>query len=168
MSQTIIFYIFAILAVAGSIIVVSHKNPVTSAISLVLTLFSTAVLFVLLNAHFIAAIQVLVYAGAIMVLFLFTVMFLNIRESDLSFDTQNIPKKLTFLFIFVVVIGLFASKLFLHTKLFSKLDNPQSFGTVKEVGKLLFTKYLLPFELTSILIVVAIVGVVVIAKVRSS
>ena len=60
MSQTIIFYIFATLAVTGSIVVVSHKNPVTSAISLVLTLFSTAVLFVLLNAHFVAAIQILV------------------------------------------------------------------------------------------------------------
>lgn len=168
MSQTIIFYIFATLALAGSIIVVSHKNPVTSAISLVLTLFSTAVLYVLLNAHFVAAVQILVYAGAIMILFLFTVMFLNIREKELSFDTQNIPKKITFLFIFIVIIGFFASKLFLASKSFKQLENPESFGTVQVVGKVLFTEYLLPFELTSILILVAIIGVVVIAKVRSN
>ena len=148
--------------------VVSNKNPVISAISLVLTLFSTAVLFILLNAHFAAAIQVLVYAGAIMVLFLFTVMFLNIKDDELRFDALNIPRRLTFLFIFIIVIGYSASKLFITSKSFSKLSDPENFGTVKEVGTILFTDYLLPFELTSILIVVAIVGVVVIAKVRKA
>lgn len=168
LSQNIIFYIFSILSIAGAIMVVTNKNPVISAISLVLTLFSTAVLFILLNAHFAAAIQVLVYAGAIMVLFLFTVMFLNIKDDELRFDALNIPRKLTFLFIFIITTGYFASKLFITTNSFSKLDDPHSFGTVKEVGTLLFTDYLLPFELTSILIVVAIVGVVVIAKVRKA
>ena len=92
--------------------VVSHKNPVSSAISLVLTLFSTAVLFVLLHAHFIAAIQILIYAGAIMVLFLFTVMFLNIRDSDLRFDSMNIPKRMMFLFLFLVAVGFFCLEAF--------------------------------------------------------
>lgn len=146
--------------------VVSSKNPVISAVSLVLTLFCTAVLYVLLNAHFAAAIQVLVYAGAIMVLFLFTVMFLNIKEEDLRFDTLNIPRKLTFLFITVVITGYLAAKLFVNSKAFLEVGEPEKFGTVSEVGKMLFTDYLLPFELTSILIVVAIVGVVVIAKAR--
>lgn len=146
--------------------VVSSKNPVISAVSLVLTLFSTAVLYVLLNAHFAAAIQVLVYAGAIMVPFLFTVMFLNIKDEDLKFDTLNIPRKITFLFITVAITGYLASKLFVVSRSFVEIEAPEKYGTVGEVGKILFTDYLLPFELTSILIVVAIIGVVVIAKAR--
>ena len=149
--------------------VVSHKNPVTSAISLVLTLFSTAVLFVLLHAHFIAAIQILIYAGAIMVLFLFTVMFLNIRDSELRFDSMNIPKRMTFLFLFVTVVGLLASRLFFSSPVvFPELADPENFGTVAHTGRSLFSDYLLAFELTSVLVVIAMVGVLVIAKVRES
>lgn len=149
--------------------VVSHKNPVSSAVSLVLTLFSTAVLFVLLHAHFIAAIQILIYAGAIMVLFLFTVMFLNIRDSELRFDSMNIPKRMTFLFLFIVVVGFFASKLFSSSPVvFPKLEGPENFGTVAEVGRSLFNDYLLVFELTSVLVVIAMVGVLVISKGRES
>ncbi len=149
--------------------VVSHKNPVSSAISLVLTLFSTAALFVLLHAHFIAAIQILIYAGAIMVLFLFTVMFLNIRDSELRFDSMNIPKRMTFLFLFIAVVGFFASKLFLSSPVvFPKLGDPENFGTVAEVGRYLFSDYLLAFELASVLVVIAMVGVLVIAKGKES
>ena len=149
--------------------VVSHKNPVTSAISLVLTLFSTAVLFVLLHAHFIAAIQILIYAGAIMVLFLFTVMFLNIRDSELRFDSMNIPKRVTFLFLFIAVAGLSASRLFFSSPVvFPELVDPENFGTVAHAGRSLFSDYLLAFELASVLVVIAMVGVLVIAKVRES
>ena len=149
--------------------VVSHKNPVTSAISLVLTLFSTAALFVLLHAHFIAAIQILIYAGAIMVLFLFTVMFLNIRDSELRFDSMNIPKRMTFLFLFITVVGLLASRFFFSSPVvFPELADPENFGTVAHTGRSLFSDYLLAFELTSVLVVVAMVGVLVIAKVRES
>jgi len=169
LSYTILFYIFSTLAVLGAVMVVSHKNPVLSAISLVLTLFSTAVLFVLLHAHFIAAIQILIYAGAIMVLFLFTVMFLNIREKEFRFDSINIQKRMTFLFIFLVVVGLLASRLFSSSPVvFSKLKDPENFGTVAEVGRSLLSDYLLAFELASVLVVVAMVGVVIIAKGRES
>ncbi len=169
MSHTVIFYIFSTLAVLGAIMVVSHKNPVSSAISLVLTLFSTAVLFVLLHAHFIAAIQILIYAGAIMVLFLFTVMFLNIRDSELRFDSMNIPKRMTFLFLFIAVVGFFASKLFSSSPVaFPELRDPENFGTVADVGRSLFSDYLLAFELTSVLVVIAMVGVLVIAKGKES
>ncbi len=149
--------------------VVSSRNPVSSAVSLVLTLFSTAVLFVLLHAHFIAAIQILIYAGAIMVLFLFTVMFLNIRESEFRFDSMNIPKRTTFLLLFVAATGFLASKLFLSSPIrFPKLEDPGNFGTVADVGRSLFIDYLLAFELASVLVVVAMVGVLVIAKGRES
>lgn len=149
--------------------VVSHKNPVTSAVSLVLTLFSTAVLFVLLHAHFIAAIQILIYAGAIMVLFLFTIMFLNIRDSELRFDSMNIPKRMTFLFLFIAAAGFLASRLFFSSPVaFPELADPENFGTVAHTGMSLFSDYLLAFELTSVLVVIAMVGVLVIAKMRES
>ena len=162
MGEALFFYIFAALTVIGSIIVVSHKNPVASAISMVLTFFFTAVLFILLRAQFIAAIQVLVYAGAIIVLFLFTVMFLNIKEDALQFDSKDITKKVTFLIIIIAVVGYFASKLTIN--MVPKTQISENFGTVESVGRVLFTDYLLPFELTSVLIVAAIIGVVSIAR----
>lgn len=147
---------------------VFNRNPVGSVLSLVLTLFSTAVLFILLLAHFVAAIQILIYAGAIMVLFLFTVMFLNLREDALRFDSQGIPIKLGALIAILAVSGYFISAGF--KKAFSSgvaASSPEGFGTVEGVGELLFSDYLLPFELTSVLIVVAILGVVAIAKGRA-
>ena len=163
--ESLLFYIFAAAALAGAIVVVSNKNPVAGALALVLTLFSTAVLFVLLLAHFVAAIQVLVYAGAIMVLFLFTVMFLNLREESLRFDAQNITLKLVILFVVLIIFGFLAGigfKKGLSSVQAVAIEG--NFGTVQGVGEMLFKDYLLPFELTSVLIVVAILGVVVIAK----
>lgn len=154
---------------ASALLVVIHKNPVSSAVSLVLTLFSTAVLFVLLSAHFIAAIQILVYAGAIMVLFLFTVMFLNLKPGALNFDSKNMAFKGSLLLAGLFFVGYFA--ILAYSRTFpegSTAALPEGFGTVEGVGKTLFTDYLLPFELTSVLILAAIIGVVAIAKRRES
>jgi len=167
--ETVLFYLFAALAVAGALLVVIHKNPVSSAVSLVLTLFSTAVLFVLLSAHFIAAIQILVYAGAIMVLFLFTVMFLNLKPGALNFDSKNMAFKGSLLLAGLFFVGYFS--ILAYSRTFpegSAAALPEGFGTVEGVGKTLFTDYLLPFELTSVLILAAIIGVVAIAKRRES
>ena len=167
--ETVLFYLFAVLAVASALLVVIHKNPVSSAVSLVLTLFSTAVLFVLLSAHFIAAIQILVYAGAIMVLFLFTVMFLNLKPGALNFDSKNMAFKGSLLLAGLFFVGYFA--ILAYSRTFpegSTAALPEGFGTVEGVGKTLFTDYLLPFELTSVLILAAIIGVVAIAKRREN
>jgi NADH-quinone oxidoreductase subunit J len=168
--ETVVFYMFAALSVAGALLVITHKNPVSSAVSLVLTLFSTAVLFVLLLAHFVSAIQILVYAGAIMVLFLFTVMFLNLRPEALRFDAGNMAFKVSVFLVVLLFTGYFASMAF--NEAFSgqgaSAAPPEGFGTVEGVGRLLFNDYLLPFELTSVLIVAAIIGVVAIAKRRES
>lgn len=168
--ETVVFYVFAVLALAGALMVVTFKNPVSSALSLVLTLFSTAVLFVLLLAHFIAVIQILVYAGAIMVLFLFTVMFLNLKPEALKFESKHLHFKVSALLAVLLLVGYFASLGFKKGLLLSNISasNMDGFGTVEGVGKTLFTDYLLPFELTSILILVAIIGVVVIAKKRAN
>ncbi len=167
--ESFIFYLFAVVSIASALLVVSHRNPVVSALSLVLTLFSTAVLFILLLAHFIAVIQVLIYAGAIMVLFIFTVMFLNLRDDALSFDAQGMKLKLATLFVILLIVGYFSHLGFKKgVLLLSQNKNliPENFGTAEAVAEVLFRDYLLPFELTSILIVVAILGVVVIAKRR--
>lgn len=163
--ESVLFYVFAAASLVGALLVVLHRNPVASVISLVLTLFSTAVLFVFLLAHFVAAIQVLVYAGAIMVLFLFAVMFLNLREEALRFDAQNVPIKLGILVIILAAFGYLASMGFKKGLfLIHAASLGEGFGSVEGVGRVLFKDYLLPFELTSVLIVVAILGVVAIAK----
>ena len=164
--EIIVFYVFAALAVAGAIIVITHSNPVFSAISLVLTLFSSAVLFILLKAEFVAVIQVLVYAGAIMILFLFTVMFLNIRPEAFKFESKHMKFKVSLFLVLLLFTGYFAS---LGFSMGIKRNYTESveFGTAQGVGELLFTEYLLPFELTSVLIVAAIIGVVAIAKRRA-
>jgi len=168
--ETVVFYVFAALALTGALLVISFKNPVSSALSLVLTLFSTAVLFVLLLAHFIAVIQILVYAGAIMILFLFTVMFLNLKPEALNFESKNLPFKISVLLVVLLFVGYFASLGFKKGLSLSNISTSDmdGFGTVEGVGTTLFTDYLLPFELTSVLILVAIIGVVAIAKKRAS
>ena len=164
------FYVFAALALAGGLMVITFRNPVSSALSLVLTLFATAVLFVLLLAEFIAAVQILVYAGAIMILFLFTVMFLNLKPDALKFESKNLGFKVSILMVILLFVGYFASLGFKKGILERDLgvSEMEGFGSIQGVGTTLFTEYLLPFELTSVLILVAIIGVVIIAKKRAS
>ena len=168
--ETVVFYVFAALALAGALMVITFKNPVSSALSLVLTLFATAVLFVLLLGHFVAVIQVLVYAGAIMILFLFTVMFLNLKPGSLEFESKHLGFKVSTLLVILLFVAYFGSQAFKKgvALINGSSVNTEIFGTVQGVGMSLFTDYLLPFELTSVLIIAAIIGVVAIAKKRTS
>ena len=162
MTEAIIFYLFGSLALVGAFFMVVRRNPVSSAVSLVLTLFSVAVLFLTLQASLVAILQIMVYAGAIMVLFLFVIMLLNLSDDSLQQIRPLAPKALLGMgmsgFIAFVLISGFTGGHFS----FPSVD--ESFGTVSEVAKLLFTKYLLPFEVTSILLLVAIIGAVLLAK----
>ncbi|MBI1841089.1 MAG: NADH-quinone oxidoreductase subunit J, partial [Verrucomicrobia bacterium] len=136
------------------------RNPITSAMFLVLTIVSMAGLFVLLHAFFLAAIQILVYAGAVMVLFLFVIMLLNIAE-----ETKRRIKLFGALTGLGTVGGLAA--LLTHTLWNSGIPtpmNPSLEGETKLLGQVLFTQYLLPFEIVSILILVAMVGVILLSK----
>jgi len=161
--QDILFYIFALLTlVCGFMVIVNpfSRNPVTSAMFLVLTIASLAGLFVLLHAFFLAAVQVLVYAGAVMVLFLFVIMLL-----DLKAEERRKIKKLgvaggvvsvgTILVIFLK--ALYESSL-------GAEPSPRFDGATIPLGRLLFTQYLLPFEIVSVLLLVAMVGVVLLSK----
>ncbi len=160
--ESIIFYAFGGLAVVTALLMVTRQNPIFSAVWLVVCFFAFAVLFLMLNAQFIAVLQILLYAGAIMVLFIFVIMLLNVREEELK------PKVLQFSGILgggaaIYLIILFALGV-LKEKVASFPILPADFGYVAPVGKLLFTKYLIPFELTSVLLLVAIVGSVVMGK----
>jgi len=167
-TQTV-FWIFGVIAMGSALLCITRKNPVASALWLVVTLFALAALFVLLDAQFIAVLQVLVYAGAIMVLFLFVIMLLNLGRPGPS-DIKG-PLGLG------VAVLLGAALLFLlqpmtRTTLPSAITLPpgsvlalqQQQGIVGSVANPLFGAYLIPFEIASVLLLAAIVGAVVLAK----
>lgn len=167
MSSLILFWIFAVCTALSALGVVFGKNPVASAMSLVASFFFLAGIYVLLWAHSIAVFQVLVYAGAIMVLFLFVIMLLSLSEVDLG-SGKATPAKvvggLSTLGLFVLL-----TVVLLKAKLVGApfdADRLAQFGSLKELGQVLYTVYLLPFEAVSLLLLVAIVGAVVVSKSR--
>lgn len=163
MLPDILFYVFAFLTLVCGFLVVLNpfsSNPVTSAMFLVLTIASLAGLFVLLHAFFLAAVQILVYAGAVMVLFLFVIMLL-----DLPIEERRGIKKSG------IVLGLISVGAIIAVTLQSLLRSPLNpeptpsvEGNTTPLGTLLFTQYLLPFEIISVLLLVAMVGVILLSK----
>jgi NADH-quinone oxidoreductase subunit J len=161
--DVVIFLVFAIVAVVCAINVVIQTHPISSAISLVGVMGSLAVLYLLLGGEFIAAAQVIVYAGAIMVLFVFVIMLLNagaeVRKGR-SFMVQLFGVPL--LIALLGMLAWFVQRIY-RADTMVKFGGFQG-GTAKDVGRALFTTYLLPFEVTSILILIAIVGAIVLAR----
>lgn len=163
MSLSLIFYIAAFIAVVSAIFVVLNKNAVYSAILLVLCFFSLALIYLLLEAYFLAVLEIFIYAGAIMVLFLFVVMLLNLgREKALPHFMRLqrlLSLMLVILFFFGVSLIMLSGTGDLHqpTTKFSE-------GSVYSLGEALFTKFLLPFEVASLLLLVALIGTVYLAK----
>ena len=161
--DVILFLIFAIIAVVCAINVVVQRHPISSAISLVGVMGSLAILYLLLGAEFIAAAQVIVYAGAIMVLFVFVIMLLNAgseatKGRSLMAQALGVPLLIFFLTPVVwLVQRLFPENVGVHFGGFRG-------GSAQDVGRALFTTYLLPFEVTSILVLIAIIGAVVLAR----
>ena len=159
----ILFYVFAFLTLVFGFLVVLNpfsRNPVTSAMFLVLTIASLAGLFVLLHAFFLAAVQVLVYAGAVMVLFLFVILLLDLRAEERR-KAKKVGAALALVSVGAILF------IFLQSLLHSPLpgDNaPAVEGGTISLGYLLFQQYLLPFEIVSLLLLVAMVGVVLLSK----
>ncbi len=164
--QLLMFYIFGLGAVLSAVLMVTNIKPVTAAMNLIMTMFCLAGIYVLLDAHLIAALQVIVYAGAIMVLFLFVILLLNVHEKE----GETSRRKVMVQFSSMAVVG----ALFIATAKLSSVEpmlvkaaeSAGTFGTTKSVGMLLFTEYLLPFEIASFLLLAAIVGAVILAKRR--
>jgi len=163
----ILFVGFALLLVASSLMVILHKNPVTSALFLVTAFCSLAGIYLLLHAEFLGMVQVIVYAGAIMVLFLFVIMYLN-----LGHDVEaGLALALRRGFGWVVGLALLGVALAFFARGWSAgptpaPSEPTPGGNTQAIGMLLYTRYLFPFEITSIVLLVAMVGVIVIARGR--
>jgi NADH-quinone oxidoreductase subunit J len=158
--EQVVFWLLSAFTVFFAIFTMTRKNPVTAVMSLVATFFGLAALYATLSAHFLAAIQVLVYAGAIMVLFIFVVMILNREEVT--------PVSLRPMRIAGVVAGVYLLAKFWHVADMGVPELPPSvpdtFGTVASIGDLLFRDFLYPFEAISLLLLVAIVGGVVVSR----
>ncbi|HET9598610.1 MAG TPA: NADH-quinone oxidoreductase subunit J [Anaeromyxobacteraceae bacterium] len=163
-AEGVVFLIFAIPLIVTAFGVIWAKNPVNAAISLVAAFFFLAGIYVLLLGHLIAFLQVLVYAGAIMVLFLFVIMLLTTGDDDFGRARLKVMQVGGILGAAGVLAVITIAAAHLHGAPFPVV--PAEFGTVKAVGRLIFTQFLLPFEVTSLLLLVAIVGAVVVAKQR--
>jgi NADH-quinone oxidoreductase subunit J len=167
MLEIALFCVFATIAILCALGVVFHRNPVHCALLLVAVLLSLSGLFILLNAQFIAALQVIVYAGAIMVLFLFVLMLLNFR-GDQEVLTPGAAKGFGFLFALLVMVELLWAALSPNGAESGGLPSAPTlasdFGSPAAIGRILYTTWLYPFEITSILLLVAVVGAVVLAK----
>ena len=160
--HSLFFYLFAVILVLAALGVVLARNPLYNVLSLVLVIFSLSSLFVLLEAFFVGIILLLVYAGAVLVFFLFVVMCLNLNAPAFSALQQSRFR------LFGWIAGLtFLSGCLLAFKSFltAQTMGPESMrGTIETVGRILFTDYLLPFELTSFLLLIAVFGIVSLAK----
>jgi NADH-quinone oxidoreductase subunit J len=158
--ETVLFILFGAIAVCGAIMVVTRKSPMASALYLILTLFAVAALFVLRQAHFLAAIQVIVYAGAVVVLFVFVIMLINVPEDRLPVERATTTRVLG-----VIAAGFFVLESAVLARRYWMPKGPAAeVGTVEAVGRALFTDYLLAFEITSVLLLAAVIGAIALAK----
>ena len=165
--ELVIFYVAAVIAIGAAILMIFQRNPVASVLYLIVSLVAQAMLFIQLNAMFVGALVIIVYAGAILVLFLFVIMLLNLRGE--RFEEKR--PRLTRVTKSIIALALFLELLVIIKQMISPqrmdalmVEGTPDFGNVKPVAELLYTKYLYPFELTSILLLVAIVGAVIMAR----
>ena len=158
--EPVLFILFGAIAVCGAVMVVTRKHPMASALYLILTLFAVAALFVLRQAHFLAAIQVIIYAGAVVVLFVFVIMLINVPEDRLPVERATTVRVLG-----VLAAGFFILESAVMARRYSMPTGPAAeVGTVEAVGRALFTDYLLAFEITSVLLLAAVIGAIALAK----
>jgi NADH-quinone oxidoreductase subunit J len=160
--EPVVFYILAGITVIGALLMVTRRNPLASAFSLVVSLLALAGVYAMLHAEMLFILQILVYTGAIMVLIIFTIMLLNLKEEEI--EEPPAGKLKTLVILAAVVAGCYG-----FIRVFSQLPRgilpvEDDFGSVEKVGELMLTSYLFPFEIISIVLLVAIVGVVLLAK----
>ena len=160
--EAILFYFFATIAVIGALAMVGLRNPLSGAFALVVSMVALAALYAMMNAGFVFILQILVYAGAIMVLVIFTIMLLNLDNQEL----KEVPVSRFRLVGMGAVCALLAAG---FIRVFSHLGGEpaqidEGFGTIEGVGRMMLGPYLYPFEIISLVLLVAIVGVVLLAK----
>ncbi len=165
--ESFLFYFLGAISVGSALMMVTRRNPVIAALYLILNFFALGGLYLSLHAQFIAFIQILVYAGAIMVLFLFVIMLLNLGKEQKRVHRHRLQKILGVLLgaVLLFQIGMvFRSALIEGTPGNFTAEKVAAVGNTQVVARLLFTDFLLPFEITSVLLLVAIVGAVILAK----
>lgn len=167
MIANIIFIALSFFAITGAIAMLLYRSPIYSALGLLITMLSIAGMFALLNATLLFMVQIIVYAGAIMALLLFILMFLNIKEEDLPQEPKKYP-------LIVLGVALMVPLNILILKAISNLPSKDlspvegDFGDIKPIGLLLYNDWIIAFELISILLLIALVGSVVLAKRRKT
>ena len=161
--EQFLFYLVSGIALASAGYFVFAKSPLYAILSLIVTFFSIAGLYILLNAQFLGIVQIIVYAGAIMVLFLYILMMLNLNKEDEG-KKHNVNKFIGIFAAGILFIGMLGAYKGLAGNQVASSDVDYSIGLTKNLGKLLFNEYVLPFELASILILAGIVGSVLVGK----
>lgn len=162
-----LFIVFAVIAVLSALNILLQRNPLYSALSLIGTLLSLSALYLTVRAQFIAAIQIVVYAGAIMVLFIFVIMLLNVPKAQPQVEKQKGLRILAIPFAGALIAETFYVLRLVPERVLPAVaagNADQAVGTTWNIGTALFTDYLLPFEVTSVLILMAVVGAMVLAR----
>ena len=163
--ELVFFIILALVAIVSALMVILQRNPVYSALSLIVTLGSIAVLFILQKAFFLAFIQIIVYAGAIMILFIFVIMLLNLRKNEFGPEKRKLQRFFAIVFSFLLLVELImVVKYALFGKAGESVQVADDFGSASSLGQLLFSTYLFPFEITSILLLIAMIGALFLAR----
>ena len=165
MAEFVIFFFFAAVAVVFALVVVLHRNPVVGALSLVASFFALAVMYVLLEAPFLAALQVIVYAGAIMVLFLFVIMLLNLQHVA---EPNTRPMQQFAGYTSCAFLGIGLVYYLLKYGIFAELPPAGFRADARAIGTAMFEQYVFPFEMVSILLLAAIVGALVLSGGRGA
>lgn len=160
--QQIVFYAFSFMLIASALMVITVRNPVRAALFLVLAFFSAAAIWLLLEAEFLAITLVLVYVGAVMVLFLFVVMMLDINTAPLQEGfTRYLPLGLAVAVIIVFELSLvLGPENFGLEKIAAPLAHPEGYSNTKAIGSILYTDYVYPFEIASVILLVAIIAAI--------
>lgn len=163
--QVLLFAVFAIGAIATALLTITRRNPVAAAMNLVAHFFMLSGLYLTLQAQFVAAVQVLVYAGAIMVLVVFVIMLLNLGREQQAAETGNMLRNtlgtvIAALFVLLVVLSFNGRP----TQANQLSDAAASIGTTEAIGQSLFTQYIFPFEAVSLLLLAALIGAVILAR----
>ncbi|MBM3796179.1 MAG: NADH-quinone oxidoreductase subunit J [Acidobacteria bacterium] len=163
--DTLLFALFAGIAILSAVVMIMQRHPVSSALALVGVMGSLAILYLLLGATFIAAAQLIVYAGAIMVLFLFVIMLLNAGAEPKPLRQSFLARALGFPLgiALIAILGFLIQRTVPPDSVVVRFADAKA-GSPQDIGRALFTQYLLPFEVTSVLVLIAILGAVVLAR----
>lgn len=166
-AELLFFAIVSLVALASGILMVTRRNPVISALFLIVNFFCLSLLYLLLHAQFIAIIQILVYTGAIMVLFLFVIMLLNLGDEERKTEKKGLGKYVAIALALAALVELIVGVVLPAGSLPVTMSAKSvEVGTVESIGRYLFSAHVIPFEITSVLLLAAMVGVVMLAKRR--